>query len=500
MLPTRVSFDRTATTGLPTTNTANAATADQKARLAYLQKIRQLQLAGYPNQGTVEQPQSTDFPVQSENAPIEQRTNADLNDTSTNKSSWIGKVLAPRQDELDTENNGTRWRNALENDFLMPGSEYANQVMKGAQIEKETEDAQNQSQNGLNARANEYHRRSMMDQYNKLLADYNAGRWNTGTQGKQAAYQAIENLRAQYAAEGYDPNELRQPSPQVGGNKELSSKTVTDLTTTISDTEYFANELEKNLKEGKPLDQNVLDKVSQNVLAQIGNDSKNMDAGEKTRIQTQMLSDADLQRVLTTMKWYRNTLYKIQASGASKRWEAGWQDKLAKIQQDGANGRPDLAFAGLIALLKSNEKQLPTDLASNYEAAQQQYKDYMNAMLLAAQVDQAKLYIAAKYLHDKSQYDYNTLMQDRGVDRRKTNALPDLDLNALRATNTQNSPFLNTPGFAGPEAPQVPKPIVDDADPNRNGRDNGIVDKKPGKPVVPKVKPKRKNLFGTFGE
>lgn len=372
----------------------------------------------------------------------------------------FGRFLQPRQDELDAADNGSRWRNALQNDALIPGTAYANQVMQAAQIE-----GRGQSTPAQNDRAKELMRRSLMSQYDKLVTDFNNGRWNDNPEGKDAAYQEGTRIRENYAASGFDPNDLRAMPRQSASTANIANKQLTDLADAISDTEFLGEEMQKAKASNTPMDRRVLDKVTQRLAAQLGGDSKSMADAEKQRIQMQYLTPEDQNKVYTVARGYRNVLNSIMASGADKKWSANWKDKLAEVQNDFENDRPALAIAGLVPLLKSNEDQLPTDLQSDLAAAQAQYDTYMSNMILAAQVDQVGLYTTAKYLHDQSQRKYNKWAQERGIANRYTNEMPEVDKLWLKAESKNNNPLLQPVQFSGPTPARTPNADVD-FDPN----------------------------------
>jgi len=50
----------------------------------------------------------------------------------------IGKSLKPSDEELDASRRNCRWTYALQHDYLAPGSAYAEQVMRGAEIERQS--------------------------------------------------------------------------------------------------------------------------------------------------------------------------------------------------------------------------------------------------------------------------------------------------------------------------------------------------------------------------
>ena len=412
----------------------------------------------------IAQTQKPAYFMSTPDAPIEHDRNA------------FGRFLQPRQDELDAADNGSRWRNALQNDALIPGTAYANQVMQAAQIE-----GRGQSTPAQNDRAREMQRRALMSQYDKLIFDFTHNNWNDNPDGQAAAYAEGQKLLEQYAASGFDPADLRAMPRQSAGSSVIQNKQLTDVSETIMDTEYLGRQMQKSLATNQPIDKNVLDKVTQRLAASLGGDAKSMGEGEKIRIQTQFLSQEEKQKVYDTTQWYRNTLNHIMAAGADKAWSANWKDKLAEIEDDYDKGRPDLALAGLVPLLKSNEKQLSYDLQSDLGAATAQYDHYMQAMLLAAQIDQVALYNTAKYLHDQQQNKYNEWAQQRGIAKRYDEPMPDIDLDALRAMNSKNSPFLERPGFTSPQGARTPQGPAVDFDPNSKTHGNRYYGLKPPK-------------------
>ena len=404
------------------------------------------------------------------------------------EDNFAQKILRPREDERIAANEGRRWRNALQRDALIPGSEYAEQVRQMAAIERDptVEATGDHGMSSAELRAREMKRRAMMGQYDKLISDFGAGRWNDDAEGADAARAEGDRLKTQYEVAGFDIGDLRQMPRQSASTSQMASKAMSDIHETILDAGFIAQEMQEAVASGKPIDANVLDKVAQKLAAALGGDSKSMADAEKVRIQIQYLPPKDKARVISGIKRYRKMLDSVMAVGGERRWSANWRDKMASINKDLAAGNYADAMGGMVALVNSTESQLPTDLASGLQSAKIQYDDYLSNMTMAAQIDNLALYNTAKYLFEQGKSKLNKMHEVRGSNRRFKDEFPAIDEAALLGLNSHDNEFIAPPPFTPAQRARDPNLVAPDVDAWRSPGSNNPTpggSKKPKPPL-----------------
>lgn len=358
------------------------------------------------------------------------------------------RLIRPRQDETDAANQGRRWRNAAQRDALIPGSEYAEQVRLMAAGERDPVEPREPDTSSATIRAREMQRRAMMSQYDKLISDFNSGRWNDDAEGAAAAREEGERLAQRFAEAGFDRNDLRVMPRQSASTSQLADKRMGDLYETVLDTQYLGNEFAEAIRTGKPIDVNVLDKSVQKLAATMGGDSKAMADGEKVRIQIQYLPEADKAKVLAGIARYRDTLSSIMRVGNERKWGANWNNKLNSILSDYDNNDLPRMVAGATAMWNSTEADMPTDLKTMLDAAKTQYETYMENMVFAAQIDHLAAYNTAKFLFGQAKGKLNSFYELKGSNRRFNDEFAELDEKALLGLNVKDNEFLKTPSFS----------------------------------------------------
>lgn len=111
---------------------------------------------------------------------------------------------------------GRRWNHYLQHGLVGVSKENVDNIVKMASLENQNSMNGNGSY-GQNLRAQETKRRTLMNQWDKLLSDWNAGRYSGDEQSVQYFYNVANNLRNELTKEGVNPNTLRPPSLNAGG-------------------------------------------------------------------------------------------------------------------------------------------------------------------------------------------------------------------------------------------------------------------------------------------
>jgi hypothetical protein len=122
---------------------------------------------------------------------------------------------------------GKKWNHYLQHGLVGVSRENVDNITKMAALE---------GRNGLTGtntygqelRAKEQKRRTLMNQWDKLLADWNAGRYAGDEQSLNYFYDVADKLRNEFAAEGVNPNTLRPPSINAGGFAQGFQKSLQD--------------------------------------------------------------------------------------------------------------------------------------------------------------------------------------------------------------------------------------------------------------------------------
>lgn len=122
---------------------------------------------------------------------------------------------------------GKKWNHYLQHGLVGVSRENVDNITKMAAME---------GKNGLMAtntygqelRAKEQKRRTLMNQWDKLLADWNAGRYAGDEQSLNYFFRVADSLRNEIANEGINPNTLRPPSINAGGFAQGFQKSLQD--------------------------------------------------------------------------------------------------------------------------------------------------------------------------------------------------------------------------------------------------------------------------------
>lgn len=122
---------------------------------------------------------------------------------------------------------GKKWNHYLQHGLVGVSRENVDNITRMAALE---------GRNGLTGtntygqelRAKEQKRRTLMNQWDKLLADWNAGRYAGDEQSLNYFYGVADKLRNEFADEGVNPNTLRPPSINAGGFAQGFQKSLQD--------------------------------------------------------------------------------------------------------------------------------------------------------------------------------------------------------------------------------------------------------------------------------
>lgn len=412
--------------------------------------------------------------------PVQQDIPAPTEKTPQKRETWLSRLIRPDSDELAAEQNGRRWNWQLENRFMLPGSKYSEQVMAGADRENRLLGTTLKVQSGI-ASAREH--ANAKASWDKFVSDIYNGNWDNAGKTYEEAQQFEKDFKQWYAAQGWDPSDLRPIGTSVGKLNNATRKAMTDMASDLSDTEQYMTDIAQWAKDGSWRDpiksamiKDYLDKVSQKLSATLGGDSKSMADAEKVRIQILYLPEDSMKQVQQELRNYREWLSKVQAYGSAKGWS---QDVLGRINQaksslgaalnTGDQGNISTlagqAASYLGSALGGMEKnsELAIDVNAVLGAGVKQHEEYMRNMVLAADVDPARVFLLAKQLHDltRNRYDNEARRSNRPNDLWKPKEIESPDMQMLHKV-VRPSPFLEPNRYFAPsvakQKPESPRP------------------------------------------
>lgn len=356
------------------------------------------------------------------------------------EDTFLSKLIAPPEGELEAARNGLRWHWALQNRWMLPGSKWNQTVWNGvdrenawlAQLAKQRAAAQNGLNLGIpNAaeiRAREQYRGKLMDQYNKALAEYMKGNWDDPERAYTAFKAEVERLRNQYAKGSdmyggtFDPEDLRVPPPIAGGRNTFTTgvrgqalrknvKYAANVNDKLTKWIEQANQVPEDQRIAwwhremdKTENQAYLDSVYENLIKMIKDSNNTMADEEKQRLQILVLPENAHEQVVNVMKKYQDALSHIAQSASAKKWSQDNKGKAERIAKatgidldEAAKSKETLGDAiayitsATLAALPGSGKfgegtELPTELSTALEANKEKLDRYMKNMMLAANV------------------------------------------------------------------------------------------------------------------
>lgn len=352
-----------------------------------------------------------------------------VRDDSPDEDTWFSKLIAPEKDELEAAQNGMRWHWAMENRFMPPGSKWNDTVFKGVDRENQWLSRMLAQKNGnqpsgAEVRAKQMELNRIRSQYDALLREFNAGQWDTSSREYKEFKEAAEKLRANYVAQGGNPDDLRPPALQVGKLTQAGSNNLVKKRETLGQTLFIGNKIATALTDGTVDDPQklkllttALDKDLQSVAAKLGGDSSSMADAEKIRIQIQFLPENARAEVYKTVENYRRAMTSIAREAMARGWSTNLVGKIAgaasAFESNEKSGVTDLTAFGKLAgaahdaLLGGKLTELPQDLAVAMQTVQQMYDEYMNNMMLAANMALDVSAYMAQWLYDRTYQVYN---------------------------------------------------------------------------------------------
>lgn len=323
----------------------------------------------------------------------------------------IGNALRPEEAEREAIADGRRWRYQLENSWMLPGSEWADEVRKNAMAEQQIQDREDSRTKAATVR-------QLYRQWDQLINDYKQKLYPDPEEFTRAA----ENLKMALEENGVDTSTLRTTPPSNLSGSDIQRKYMTDLATDVYDLQQFGEKLNEASNLGTELiNQNtwtqIFDKKTQKLLSRLGGDSANMADAEKKRMQIQMMSEEDRNTFLSNVQAFMNGLSSLTIKAPRGKWSENTKAKFNQITD--AIKSQDLITAGvlMLSLAQSNLDELPQDFGSYVESIDKMFDMMMENQMYAANIDRLSAYNLAKYVHDeaKAKYNNNVLRITKGT-------------------------------------------------------------------------------------
>lgn len=400
---------------------------------------------------TEEQP----APVKEADGLLPRRT-IDGGSPARTKESFLSRLIAPSEDELEAARNGMRWHWALENRWMLPGSKWNETVWNGVDRENQYLRSLLNQSTGANPnkldvgmptaatiRARENLRGRIMSQYDKALAEYMKGHWDDPERAYNDFKAEVERLREQYRKAGteyggeFDPEDLRLPPPIAAPRNAFTTQ---GKPSTLAKQWNYAKSVNDTLGEwirsGKINDPNFmgsseaqayLDSVYETLIKYIKESANAMADAEKQRLQILVLPDNAHDEVVGAVQDFQKALAGVMSSASAKDWSQNNRGKVNEILKDFGFNAEEADKEGLAAMVEggmgtlmkalADKDELPHDVATDLEAIKTQFDTYMKNMMLAANVAPHLVASMAKTLADFNAAAYNDQAFRAGRDR-----------------------------------------------------------------------------------
>lgn len=387
---------------------------------------------------------------------------------------WFQRLFGPDQSELEAERNGLRWHWALEHRFMPPGSKWNETVWNGVdrenawltQLLKQKAMEEGKDVNGIMTPMARVRAMGLDKQkWDNFIKGIKDGHYSSMGEITPEALQWAEDFKRMYDSKwGKGSSGELTPIPTVIGKRsDLMKKQNFDVRGALNDTQDAMQNLYDWSKDGSFKDpiksqmiKNYLDKISQSLSALLGGDSKSMADAEKVRIQILYLPEKSMDMVKREIVNFRDMLESVMEYGRSKGWSQNIIGKINRAKEAAnrasqANGKGNIstlagmavsAVGDIMPSLTPQEREQAIGLQEGLESAKLAHENYMQNMVLAADVDPALVYQFAEVLQNKLAKQYNAEMENaERPERAKLMPKFDIDLGQLQR-EVEPSPFL----------------------------------------------------------
>ena len=428
-------------------------------------------------------------------------------------SVWGNKEVAPKEDPTDRHRSllqaimgwddvpyGQKWNHYLQHGLVGVSRENLENVTAMANTEKQMMGATM----GQQLRANEQKRRTLTGEWDKLLRDWNAGRYVGDDSLINLFYNRAQALRDEYEAEGFNPNTLTPPSINPGGFSQGFQKSLSDDREKLDWLGGWMEQIQKHVAEdpdwlNRPEARAEFDKLSEYVIINWAQSKGAIADAEKVRAQVETMPQADRAVFDTFMsKFFNvNAMAQLHALAAKGDYSAAQtvqsfeelmnmannHESMSELDPTTGKYMPNAKVSGImnaavlayLTLIK-NQANIPNDVTaavSSYKNARDAFQEYV---MQNANVDRRAVWDMAldQYNIYKSKYEakmprlgllWGWGVTPRNIDRNMGQHLAQWQNNDKTSTVMQNATLATTP---------LPKPVRDPMNIGRGGAGGNV--------------------------
>ena len=338
---------------------------------------------------------------------------------------------------------GKKWNHYLQHGLVGVSKDNVDNITKMAALENKGGLAGAGATYGQELRAHEQKRRTLMNQWDKLLSDWNAGRYAGDEQTVNWFYDVAKQLREEIAAEGINPNTLRPPSLNAGGFAQGFQKTLADdrekldwLGGWLESIQHHASQDPKWLNSIPA--QAEFDKLSEYIIINWAQSKGAIADAEKVRAQVETMPQQDRQVFDTFMRTFFNANTVAQLNGLAAKGDysalqtiesldkllgkAERGESLTEYDKNYGRAMPneevshlmDAAILGFLTLIK-NQENIPIEVAAAVNSYKNAKDSFLEYTMQNANVDRKAVWDMAMDQLQIYQNRYNGKMPKAGL-------------------------------------------------------------------------------------
>lgn len=332
---------------------------------------------------------------------------------------------------------GEKWRWYLQHGFTGMHGGLHDELMRQVEAERNAQVAAGKNTYGQELRAQEMKRKTLMQQWDKLLWEWNHG-YYSGDEMSVRKFNAVANkLRNAMVAEGISPDLIRDPSINAGGFAQGFQKDISNYRNKLDWLGGWMKTIEDNIAENPDwLNSNQatmeFDKMSEYVILNWAQSKGAIADAEKIRAQVEAMPEEDRQYYNGFMSsFFRGNAF-IQMESLAQQGNQHAKELVSEVKRlinydpkdarqvggevRGKGGDHIMQLIELIrADLAGNNLDLPIDLATAanaYKTSKEAFDDYV---MKNANVDRKMVWDSASDQLNILKNSYDRLIQKGGL-------------------------------------------------------------------------------------
>lgn len=332
---------------------------------------------------------------------------------------------------------GEKWRWYLQHGFTGMHGGLHDELMRQVEAERNAQVAAGKNTYGQELRAQEMKRKTLMQQWDKLLWEWNHG-YYSGDEMSVRKFNAVANkLRNAMVAEGISPDLIRDPSINAGGFAQGFQKDISNYRNKLDWLGGWMKTIEDNIAENPDwLNSNQatmeFDKMSEYVILNWAQSKGAIADAEKIRAQVEAMPEEDRQYYNGFMSsFFRGNAF-IQMESLAQQGNQHAKELVSEVKRlinydpkdarqvggevKGKGGDHIMQLIELIrADLAGNNLDLPIDLATAanaYKTSKEAFDDYV---MKNANVDRKMVWDSASDQLNILKNSYDRLIQKGGL-------------------------------------------------------------------------------------